>query len=46
LASPIAEQLCDEPFSLDKPLFLEQEDKVVERVLTALHVALESPPSN
>jgi hypothetical protein len=26
--------------------YFEQEDEVVERILTALHVALESPPSN
>jgi hypothetical protein len=26
--------------------YFEQEDEVVERVLTALHLALESPPSN
>jgi hypothetical protein len=44
----IKQEICEpeDDFEREELGYFEQEDEVVERVLTALHVALESPPSN
>jgi hypothetical protein len=44
----IKQEICEpeDDFELEELGYFEQEDEVVERILTALHVALESPPSN